>query len=57
MDISQVTTSTAMAAAVRNLQAIAEAQMAVMKTIAEGEQQVAAMLQAAGVGQNIDVHA
>ncbi len=58
MDVSQVAASTsAMTAAIRNLQAIAEAQMEVMQTIAEGQQQMAVMLQAAGVGQNINVHA
>jgi len=46
-----------MAIAIRNLQAIAEAQMQVMQAIAESQQQVAAMIQADGVGQNISVYA
>ena len=57
MDISQVPASTsAIALAVRNLQAIAEAQMEVMQAIAEGQKQIAAMLQASGVGQNISTY-
>ncbi len=58
MNVSQVTASTtAMTAATRNLQAIQETQMAIMKVLAESQQQMAAMLQAAGIGQNIDAHA
>jgi len=57
MDISQVSTSTsAIALAVRNLQAIAEAQMEVMKAIAEGQRQIAEVLRANGVGQNISTY-
>ena len=57
MEISQVPASTsAIALAVRNLQAIAEAQMEVMQAIAEGQQQIAAMLQANGIGQNISTY-
>ena len=58
MDVSQVTASTtAMAAATRNMQVIAEAQMAVMKALVEGQQQMTAMLQAAtGVGGHVNTH-
>ncbi len=58
MDISQVTASTAMMAATRNLKAVAAAQMAVMKALVEGQQQMTAMLQlAAGLGRQINTHA
>ncbi len=57
MDVSQVTTSAAMAMAIRNLQAIAEAQMEVMQAIATQQKQMAATIQAAGVGQNINTYA
>ncbi len=57
MDISGVTASSAMTAAIRNLQVIAEAQMQVMQTIAEGQKQMAAVAQANGVGQNINTYA
>ncbi len=58
MDISQVTVSAAMVTATRNLQAIAKAQMAVMKALVEGQQQMAAVIQAAaGLGTNINTHA
>ena len=46
-----------MAAIVRQLQTISEVQTAVMSQIADGQKQMAAMLAAAGVGQNIDVQA
>jgi len=57
MDISGVTASSAMAMAIRNLQAIAEAQMQVMQAIADGQKQMAAVAQANGVGQNINTYA
>ena len=57
MDISAISSSSAMAAIVRQLQTISEVQTAVMSQIADGQKQMAAMLAAAGVGQNIDVQA
>ncbi len=57
MDISGVTASSAMVAAIRNLQAIAEAQMQVMKAITDGQKQMAAVAQANGVGQSINTYA
>ena len=57
MDVSQVTASTALTAVVRELQTINKIQMAVMKSMADGQQQMTEMLQAAGIGQNIDVKA
>jgi len=46
-----------MAVALRQLQAMTEAQMAVMKTIAESQQQMTELLHAAGIGRNVDVRA
>ena len=56
MDVSQVPVSTtAVAVAVRELQAISEAQMAIMKSIADSQQQVSQILQAAGIGQTLNI--
>ena len=56
MDVSQVSVSTtAVAVAVRELQAISEAQMAIMKSIADSQQQVSQILQAAGIGQTLNI--
>ena len=58
MDVSQISVSTAAAAAaVKQLQTVNEVQMAVMKSISDSQQQMAEMLQAAGIGQNLDVTA
>jgi hypothetical protein len=57
MDVSQVTMNTSMAMIVRQLEGIAEMQMAVMKEMADSQQQIAGLLQSAGIGQNIDVTA
>ena len=57
MDISGVTASSVMTAAIRNLQAIAEAQMQIMQAIADGQKQIAAAAQANGVGQSINTYA
>lgn len=57
MDIAAISTNTAMAAMVRQLQSISEIQAAVMSQIAASQEQMAAILAAAGVGQNIDVQA
>ena len=56
MDVSQVSVSTtAVAVAVKELQAISEAQMAIMKSIADSQQQVSQILQAAGIGQTLNI--
>ncbi len=58
MEVSQVAVSTAAVAAIVNqLQAINEAQMAIMKSLAEGQIQMSEMLRAAGIGQNINIRA
>jgi hypothetical protein len=57
MDFSQVSSSSSMAAMVRELQTISEMQIAIMKSIAAGQQQMAEMLHEMGVGQNIDIRA
>jgi hypothetical protein len=56
MEVSQIAVSTAaVAAVVSELQAINEAQMAIMKSLAEGQIQMSEMLRAAGIGLNINV--
>ena len=56
MEVSQIAVSTAAVAAVVNeLQAINEAQMAIMKNLAESQIQMSEMLRSAGIGQNINV--
>jgi hypothetical protein len=57
MDIGQVTMNTSMAMIVRQLEGMAEMQTAVMKEMADSQQQIAGLLQSAGIGQNIDVTA
>jgi hypothetical protein len=58
MEVSQIAVSTAAVAAVVNeLQAITEAQMAIMKSLAESQIQMSEILRAAGIGQNISVSA
>ena len=57
MDVSQVTLNSAMSTIVRELQSISEMQTAIMKSIAASEQQMAELLHAMGIGQNVDVKA
>jgi hypothetical protein len=58
MEVSQIAVSTAAVAVIVNeLQAINEAQMAIMKSLAESQIQMSEMLRAAGIGQNINVSA
>ena len=57
IDVSQVTMDTSMAMIVRQLEGMAEMQMAVMKEMADSQQQIAGLLQSLGIGQNIDVTA
>jgi hypothetical protein len=57
MDAGQVALDSSMALIARQLQTTTEMQLAVMKKIAESQQQMTQMLTAMGVGQNIDVTA
>ena len=57
MDVSQVTMSSSMAMIVRQLEGMAEIQIAVMKEMADSQQQIAELLQSMEIGQNIDVTA
>ena len=57
MDASQVTTSSAMAMIVQQLQSISEMQVEVMKDMAASQQQLAEMLQSLGIGQNVNIRA
>ena len=58
MEVGQIAVSTAaVAAVVDELQAITEAQMAIMKSLAESQIQMSEMLRAAGIGQNINISA
>ena len=57
MDIAAITSNTAVAAIVRQLQTISEVQTAVMGQMADSQQQLADMLAALGIGQNIDIQA
>ena len=57
MDVGQVTMNTSMAMIVRQLEVMSEMQMAVMKEMADSQQQIAGLLQSMGIGQNIDVTA
>ncbi len=57
MDAGQITMNTSMAMIVRQLAGMAEMQMAVMKEMADSQQQIAGLLETAGIGQNIDVTA
>ena len=50
-------TSSAVTAVVRQVQAVTEMQMEIMKQLAESQQQMVAMLQEAGIGQYIDLQA
>lgn len=57
MDVSQATTSNAMAAMVQQLQTNANMQMAVMKDMAASQQQIADWVHSRGIGQNVDITA
>ena len=58
MEVNQIAVSTAAVAAVINeLKAINEAQMAIMKSIAESQIQMSEILRAAGIGQNVNIRA
>ena len=57
MEISPVSTNSAMAAVTDQLETNMSLQTEVMKTIADGQKQMADLLQAMGIGQGIDVMA
>jgi hypothetical protein len=57
MDAGRVSLDSSMAMIVQQLKATSEMQVAVLKKIAEGQQQMAEMLASIGVGQNVDVTA
>ncbi len=57
MDVSAITSTAAIATIVRQLQMMNEAQTAIMSQMAASQQDMAAMLAAMGIGQNIDLHA
>ena len=57
MDIGLISASSAVTAIARQLQTTTELQLAVMKRLAEGQQQMADMLQSLGIGQAIDLQA
>jgi hypothetical protein len=57
MDISAVTSTAAVAAMVQQLQVVNEAQMAIMSQMAAAQQDLASMLAAMGIGQNISIQA
>ena len=57
MDVSSISSSTAIAAIVRQLQTVSELQTEVMSQVVDSQQQLAQMLAAMGIGQNIDIMA
>ena len=57
MNAGPVALDSSMAMIVQQLQTTSEIQTAVMKKIVESQQQMAEMLAAAGIGQNVDVTA
>ena len=57
MDAGRVALDSSMAMIVQQLQATSEMQVAVMKKIAESQQQMAEMMASMGIGQNVNVTA
>ncbi len=58
MDISSVSTSTMATASVsQQMQVAMEAQVAMLRELAESQQEIAQLLVEGGIGQNIDVSA
>lgn len=57
MEISPVSTNAAMMAVSRQLDTNVAIQTTVLKQMADSQQQVAEMLAALGIGQNVDVQA
>jgi len=56
MEISPLSTNTAMAGIVRQLESNATMQTAILKQMAESQQQMAEMLQQLGLGLSVDLH-
>jgi hypothetical protein len=57
MEIAPIQSNSAVAVAVKALETTNALQMEVLKTMADGQQQMAALLQEIGVGQAIDIMA
>lgn len=57
MDLVPVSSDAAMAAAVKQLQALTEIQTEIMKDLTQSQENMAELLQAAGIGQNVDIRA
>lgn len=57
MEISPLSTNTAMTAIARQMNTNAAMQAEMLKQMADSQQQMAEMLQAIGVGQQVDVQA
>ena len=57
MDAGRVALDSSMAMIVQQLQTTSEMQVAVMKKIAESQQQMAEMMASMGIGQNVNVTA
>ena len=57
MDAGRIALDSSMAMIVQQIQTTSEMQVAVMKKIVESQQQMAEMLAAIGIGQNVDVTA
>ena len=57
MEIASISGNTMLAAMVRQLQTVNEIQTAVMRQLADSQQELAALLAAMGIGQNIDLQA
>ena len=56
MELSPISTNTAMAGIVRQLETNATMQTAILKQMAEIQQQMAEMLQQLGLGLSVDLH-
>lgn len=55
MDVSPVSTNSAMMGIARQLDTNASLQTAILKQMAESQQQMADILQALGIGQQLDI--
>ena len=57
MDVGQVALDSTLAVMARQLQTTTEMQLAVMKKIAESQQEMVAMITAIGIGTNVNTFA
>jgi hypothetical protein len=57
MEISPVSTNSAMAGITRQLETTTAMQTAILKQMAQSQQQMADILQALGIGQSVDIQA